>query len=137
MGGLKLMSGDRYVDPGFKGSQLVPSPNSPLVDSGRPAPMKKDLDGQRVGVDGNGDGKGGVDIGAYEAKPKHHRAGGRAHHGGKAHHGGRAHHGGKAHHGAKAHHGGKGKNHGGKGRHHHGHKHHHHGGRHHHNSRLT
>jgi hypothetical protein len=44
--------------------------------------MKKDLDGRKVGVDGNGDGRRGTDIGAYEAKPKHRKA-----HGGKGHQG--------------------------------------------------
>ena len=78
--------------------------------------MKKDLDGHRVGVDGNGDGRRGTDIGAYEAKAKGHRNGGGRHH--LAHHGGKNHH-----HGAK--------------HHHHGTKHHHHGGRHHHHARLT
>ena len=34
---VNLMPGDRYVDPQFKGSRLVPSPSSPLVDSGRQA----------------------------------------------------------------------------------------------------
>ena len=79
MGGLQLMNGDRYVDPRFKGSRLIPTANSPLVDAGRPAPMKKDLNGVRVGVDGNGDGRRGADIGAYEAKAKGHR-GGKGHH---------------------------------------------------------
>ena len=88
MGGLKLMPGDRYIDPQFKGSRLIPTANSPLVDAGRPAPMKKDLDGVRVGVDGNGDGQRGADIGAYEAKAKGHSwrqgpQGGKGH-GGKA-----------------------------------------------------
>ena len=68
MAGLQLMNGDRYIDPRFKGSRLIPSAKSPLVDAGRPAPMKKDLNGVRVGVDGNGDGRRGADIGAYEAK---------------------------------------------------------------------
>ena len=44
--------------------------------------MKKDLNGVRVGVDGNGDGRRGADIGAYEAKAKGHR-GGKGHQGGK------------------------------------------------------
>ena len=74
MGGLQLMNGDRYIDPQFKGSRLIPSANSPLVDAGRPSPMKKDLNGVRVGVDGNGDGRRGADIGAYEAKAKGHKA---------------------------------------------------------------
>jgi hypothetical protein len=145
MDGLKLMNGDRYADPDFKGSKLVPTAGSPLVDAGRPAPMKKDLDGVTVGVDGNGDGQGGPDIGAYEAKPKHHQ-GHRHHHPHAAHHGGKAHHGHahSAHHGGKAHQGGKGgkAHHGGKGgkHHHHGGKHHHrhhHGGRPQHHARLS
>ncbi len=74
MGDLRLMGGDRYVDPKFKGSRLVPRSGSPLVDAGRPAPMKKDLNGVKVGVDGNGDGRRGADIGAHEAKAKGHRA---------------------------------------------------------------
>jgi hypothetical protein len=73
--------------------------------------MKKDLDGRRVGIDGNGDGKRGIDIGAYEAKPKgHHRHHGHRghHHGGKnhGHKGGKHHHGGKNHHHHAQHHGG-------------------------------
>src|SRR4051794_16958177 len=108
MDGLKLMPGDRYADPRFRGRHLLPTPRSPMVDAGRPGPMKKDLDGRRVGVDGNGDGKRGRDIGAYELKPKG-KAAGRGHHH-LAHHGGKgghhqaghhhaAHHGGKHHHG--------------------------------------
>jgi hypothetical protein len=98
MGGLQLMNGDRYIDPQFKGSRLVPTQKSPLVDAGRPAPMKKDLNGVRVGVDGNGDGRRGTDIGAYEAKAAGHH-GHQGHKGGngKGHHA--AHHGGKSHHG--------------------------------------
>ena len=106
MGGLNLMNGDRYIDPQFKGSRLVPTAKSPLVDAGRPAPMKKDLNGVRVGVDGNGDGRRGADIGAYEAKSKGHKGGkgkdgkGKGGKGGKGHHG--AHNGGN---GGKGHHG--------------------------------
>jgi hypothetical protein len=87
MDGLKLMAGDRYADPRFRGALLVPTLHSPLVDAGKHSVMKKDLDGRRVGVDGNGDGKRGTDIGAYELKPKRgkHRA---AHHHELAHHGG-------------------------------------------------
>jgi hypothetical protein len=91
MSGIHLMAGDRYTDPQFKGSKLVPSPSSPLVDAGRKAPMKTDLDGRKTGVDGNGDGRRGTDIGAYEAKNKKSHG----HRGGKGHHG----HGGKGHHG--------------------------------------
>jgi len=91
---IHLMPGDRYTDPQFKGSKLVPSQKSPLVDSGRKAPMKTDLGGRKTNVDGNGDGRRGTDIGAYEAKSKKSNG----HHGGK----------------------GKGKGHGGKGKGHHG-----------------
>jgi hypothetical protein len=131
---IQLMPGDRYVDPGFQGSGLVPGAGSPLVDTGRKAPMKTDLEGRQTGVDGNGDGLPGADIGAYEVKGKkrhHHHNGGKAHHhhGGPGHHEGRGqhqHHGGKGHH--QQHHGGKGhhqQHHGGKGHHqpHHGHHH--------------
>ena len=110
MSGLSLMKGDRYTNPQW-GTRLIPTPKSPLVDSARPAPMKKDLDGRRVGVDGNGDGKRGADIGAYEARATG-RNGNRGHHHQLAHHGGQgghqaqyhaAHHGGRHH----PHHGGK------------------------------
>ena len=102
MGGLQLMNGDRYLDPKFKGSRLIPSSGSPLVDAGRPAPMKKDLNGVKVGVDGNGDGRRGADIGAHEAKAKGHRS----HQGGKGN-GGKG-NGGKGGKGGKGHHGGNG-----------------------------
>ncbi len=84
MGALQLMPGDRYIDPRFKASRLIPSANSPLVDAGRPSPMKKDLNGVRVGIDGNGDGRRGADIGAHEAKAKGHK-GGKGGNGGKGH----------------------------------------------------
>ena len=84
MDGLQLMNGDRYTDPQFKGTRLVPSTQSPLVDSGRSTEMGKDLKGTKVGIDGNGDGKRGTDIGAYEAKSKGHKGkGGKGHKGGK------------------------------------------------------
>ena len=35
MSGLNLMNGDRYIDPKFKGSRLIPSRRCPLVDAGR------------------------------------------------------------------------------------------------------
>src|SRR4051794_30156059 len=111
MDGLKLMPGDRYVDPRFRGAELVPSQQSPLVDTGRPTTMKKDPDRRRVGIDGDGHGKRGIDIGAYEAKPGHHRGAhhghqGGHHHGGKAHHHGGKHH--QAHHAHHTHHAGNG-----------------------------
>ncbi len=93
MDGLRLMAGDRYVNPQFRGGRMVPSTRSPLVDSARPAPMKKDLDGRRVGVDGNGDGKRGADIGAFEAK-RHAARGGKGGHAGHAGGGGQGGHGG-------------------------------------------
>lgn len=74
--GYKMLEGDQFVDPQFKDGTLKPKPKSPLVDSGNPTPtqdptpLQKDLQGNKVGVDGNGDGKAGPDIGAYEAKPK-------------------------------------------------------------------
>ena len=82
---IKMMPGDRYVDPKFKGSRLVPSAKSPLIDAGRNGSIKKDLGGRKVGVDGNGDGKRGTDIGAYEAKSKKGKKskGGGKGHGGK------------------------------------------------------
>jgi hypothetical protein len=67
---LKMLPGDRVTDPQFKGSNLVPTPKSPLVDAGRPAPMPTDLNGTSVGQDGNNDGVGGTDIGAFEVKAK-------------------------------------------------------------------
>ena len=115
---VNLMPGDRYADPQFNGRRPGPHhANSPLVDTGRKAPMKTDLDGRKTDVDGNGDGRRGTDIGAYEAnshKAKHR-------HGGKGHQ--------RQGPPRQGHHG-----HGGKGHHHHGGKHHHHGGKgHHHN----
>jgi hypothetical protein len=60
--------------------------------------MKKDLDGRKVGVDGDGDGKKGTDIGAYEAKKKKGKKGGKGKgHGGKGGKDGKGHHGGKGH----------------------------------------
>ena len=99
---INLMPGDRYADPQFKGSKLVPSPNSPLVDAGRKAPMKKDLGGRKTNVDGNGDGRRGTDIGAYEAKSKKSNG-----HRGKGKHGGKG-KGGKGHHGANNNHNNRG-----------------------------
>ncbi len=80
---ISLMPGDRYADPQFKGTRLIPTPKSPLVDSGRPSTMKTDLSGRKTGVDGNGDGKRGTDIGAYEAKRKGHKGKGGKGHGGQ------------------------------------------------------
>ena len=139
MSGLRLMAGDKYADPQFRGPRLIPGPKSPLVDTGRPAPMSKDLRGAKTGVDGNGDGHRGADIGAYEAKQKGKRAkakGGKHHgHSHASHHGGK---GGKTkghshashHNGGKGHKGGKGKGGKGKGDHNHNNHHHHNGGKH-------
>ncbi|MFL6112044.1 MAG: right-handed parallel beta-helix repeat-containing protein, partial [Catenulispora sp.] len=128
--GLKLLPGDRFVNPEFRGAKLVPTAGSPLVDAGRHAPMKKDVRGHRTGVDGNGDGRRGTDIGAFEAraKGKRERGSGNHHHANHNHHGhqAHAHHGASGHHGHAQHHGGKGN---GKGKHHH-----HHGGKHHHHN---
>jgi hypothetical protein len=107
MSGLKLMPGDRYADPKFRGPKLIPVRNSPLVDAGRPAPMKKDLRGRRTGVDGNGDGKRGTDIGAFEAKPRGKRNRGNNHHH-LAHHGGKGKGKGSEFHAAHHNQGGKG-----------------------------
>ena len=63
--------------------------------------MKTDLNGAKVGVDGNGDGRRGADIGAHEAKAEGHGGGkaGRGDHGGDGGNGGRDGKGGKAHNG--------------------------------------
>ena len=68
MWSVTLLPGDRVVDPKFRNSRLALSPKSPAVDRVKKAEMKRDLRGTRVGVDGNGDGKRGTDLGAYEAK---------------------------------------------------------------------
>ena len=59
---------DRVVDPRFRNGRLALRSGSPAVDRVKKATMKRDLRGRRVGVDGNGDGKRGSDIGALEAK---------------------------------------------------------------------
>src|SRR3954471_14431216 len=33
LAGLKLMPGDRYADPEFRGPRMIPSPKSPLIDT--------------------------------------------------------------------------------------------------------
>ena len=90
--------------PAVEGLAPHPHDQEPRGRPGRPAPMKKDLNGVRVGVDGNGDGRRGADIGAHEAKAKAHRGGkgGKNHQGGKGGNDGKsgnqtAHHGGKSH----------------------------------------
>ena len=67
MAGLKMMPGDVFEDPRFTPGTLIPLPQSPMVDTAQQPPMSTDLLGATVGVDGNGDGKAGADIGAYEA----------------------------------------------------------------------
>ena len=74
MGGLKMMAGDVFQDPKFTPGSLVPTPQSPLVDTAQQPPMATDLLGATVGVDGNGDGQKGADIGAYEAGGKAKKA---------------------------------------------------------------
>lgn len=68
MWSVSLLPGDRVVDPQFRNARLALSAGSPAVDQVKKAEMKRDLNGVKVGVDGNGDGKRGTDIGAYEAK---------------------------------------------------------------------
>ena len=87
MCGLQLMPGDRYADPQFKGSRLARRQEP--ARRRRPArPDEEGPRGRKVGVDGNGDGQRGTDIGAYEAKAKGH-SGGKGHQGGKGHNGGK------------------------------------------------
>ncbi len=73
MWSVTLLPGDRVADPKFRNARLALKASSPAVDKAGKARMKKDLRGRRVGVDGNGDGKRGVDLGAYEAKRRKHR----------------------------------------------------------------
>jgi hypothetical protein len=68
MWSVNLLPGDRVVDPKFRNARLALKAGSPAVDQVKKAEMKRDLNGVKVGVDGNGDGKRGTDIGAYEAK---------------------------------------------------------------------
>ena len=70
MWSVSLLPGDRVVDPKFRNAKLALSAKSPAIDKVAKKAMKKDLRGRLVGVDGNGDGKRGVDIGAMEAKPR-------------------------------------------------------------------
>lgn len=70
MGSAKMMAGDKWTDPKFKGSRLMPTPKSPVVDAGRPATMPTDLVGTSTDVDGNKDGVKSTDIGAFEVKAK-------------------------------------------------------------------
>jgi hypothetical protein len=73
MWSVTLLPGDRVVDPKFRNARLALRASSPAVDRAAKARFKKDLRGRRVGVDGNGDGKRGRDLGAYEAKKRKHR----------------------------------------------------------------
>lgn len=68
MWSVTLLPGDRVVDPKFRNAKLALSAKSPAIDKVAKKAMKKDLRGRLVGVDGNGDGRKGVDIGAMEAK---------------------------------------------------------------------
>lgn len=68
MWSVTLLPGDRVVDPRFRKNRVGLKSNSPAIDRVRKATMRRDVRGTRVGVDGNGDGKGGTDIGAIEAK---------------------------------------------------------------------
>jgi hypothetical protein len=68
MWSVTLLPGDRVVDPRFRNSRLALRAGSPAVDRVKRATMKRDLRGRKVGVDGNGDGERGSDIGALEAK---------------------------------------------------------------------
>ena len=73
MWSVTLLPGDRVVDPQFRNSKLALKAGSPAVDKATKARFKKDLAGRRVGVDGNGDGKRGRDLGAYEARKAHRK----------------------------------------------------------------
>jgi hypothetical protein len=73
MWSVTLLPGDRVVDPQFRNARLALKAGSPAVDKVKKAAMKRDLKGNKVGVDGNGDGKRGSDIGAYEAKTANRR----------------------------------------------------------------
>jgi hypothetical protein len=68
MWSVTLLPGDRVIDPMFRNGRLGLKSGSPAVDQVKKAAMKRDLRGTKVGVDGNGDGKRGSDIGALEAK---------------------------------------------------------------------
>lgn len=70
MWSVTLLPGDRYIDPKFRNARLALSAKSPAIDKVAKKAMKKDLRGRLVGVDGNGDGKRGVDIGAMEARSR-------------------------------------------------------------------
>jgi len=68
MWSVTLLPGDRVIDPKFRNARLALKAGSPAVDKAKKASFKRDLTGRRVGVDGNGDGRGGADLGAKEAK---------------------------------------------------------------------
>lgn len=73
MWSVTLLPGDRVIDPKFRNGRLGLKANSPAVDQVKKPTMNRDLRGTKVGVDGNGDGKRGSDIGAYEAKNTNRR----------------------------------------------------------------
>jgi hypothetical protein len=68
MWSVTLLPGDRVVDPQFRNGRLSLKAGSPAVDKVKRGAIKRDLRGTKVGIDGNGDGKRGTDIGAIEAK---------------------------------------------------------------------
>jgi hypothetical protein len=71
-----MMPGDKYADPQFKNPRLMLSKASPAVDRIADPEMAFDLGGRKVGVDGDGDGRAGADIGAREVAPKGRSANG-------------------------------------------------------------
>jgi hypothetical protein len=64
-----MLPGDKYANPQFRNRRLMLHPTSPAVDQVAKPRMDRDLGGHKVGVDGNGDGRGGADIGARELAP--------------------------------------------------------------------
>lgn len=68
MWSVSLLPGDRVVDPKFRNARLALQAGSPAVDKVKRARFKRDLRGRKVGIDGNGDGKRGTDLGALEAR---------------------------------------------------------------------
>ena len=67
--GFSLLPGDKFTNPQFKNARLILSAQSPAVDQVAKAHMELDARGRKVGVDGDGDGHGAADIGAYEVAP--------------------------------------------------------------------
>jgi hypothetical protein len=73
MWSVSLLPGDKIANPQFRNARLALKASSPAIDKVGKGGFKKDLNGRKVGVDGNGDGKRGADIGANEAKRKSRR----------------------------------------------------------------